>query len=232
MKKTILPILICVMAFMTGCAHIFHVHVDAINDGRESANKTSVIVPGNEDTDPADLQFREFARYLGRALKSNGFIAASENQPPDVKIYLSYGLGNPKSRVRTYTVPVWGRKATEITTTESTYQTKTGTNTTTTTNITPEYGVTGYATQQQIQTIYPKHVQIEAYNIKNAKTGDKLEQLWKTTVHYEGKKNQIRSIFPILMAASAKHLGGNTGRKIVVKLTKHQDEVKMIKGIK
>ncbi|MBN1595840.1 hypothetical protein JW933_07940 [candidate division FCPU426 bacterium] len=230
MKKAILPMLVFAMALMTGCAHVYHARVDAINDGRMSDNKTYIIVPGNANTAAGDLQFREFARYLQRALQQNGFIAASENTPPDVEIYLSYGIGNPRPRIRTYTVPVWGQTNTEITTTESTHKTQTGVHTTTTTDITPEYGVTGYTTQDQVLTVYPKYVEIDAYSIKNAKPGDRLEQLWKTTIRSEGKKNEIRSVFPILMAAAAKYLGGNTGREIEVALTRNQPEVKLITG--
>jgi hypothetical protein len=230
MKKILLVALLCVLAALAGCAHVYHVSIDAINTGQEISGKTFVIVPGNADTGAGDLQFREFARYLSRALASRGYMAARETQAPDIEIYLAYGLGSPQARVRSYTVPVWGQTGTDITTTEQTTGNRQGSTTTTTTNVTPEYGITGYATQEENYTTYPKFVEIDAYSVKNAKPGDRMEELWKTTIHAEGKRNELRHVFPILIAAAAKYLGGNTRQVIQVALTEDQPEVKLIKG--
>jgi hypothetical protein len=233
MKRSTLLGLGCLIAFFTGCAHVYHVGIDSINDGQELANKTYVLVPGNSELEAGDLQFREFATYLGRALKMNGYTAAGVNQTPEIEIYLSYGLGSPQPRVRTYAVPVWGQTGVDITTVEKTIETRSGASKTISrTNITPEYGVTGYTLQEKTYTTYPKYVEIDAYKIKNAKPGDKLEELWKTTIHSEGKRNELRHVFPILIAAAAKYLGGNTGQEIEISLTADQAEVKMIKGSK
>jgi hypothetical protein len=230
MKKAVLLVLPGLMIFFIGCAHVYHVSIDAINDGRAVVNKSFVIVPGNANTEASDLQFREFAGYLSRALLAKGYMAASANQEPDIEIYLTYGLGSPQARVRTYTVPVWGQTATDVTTTEQTTGNRSGSTTTSTTNITPEYGITGYATQEENYTTFPKYVEIDAYNAKNAKPGERTEELWKTTMHAEGKRNELRHIFPIFIAASAKYLGGNTGQEIEVALTENQEEVKAVKG--
>jgi hypothetical protein len=170
--------------------------------------------------------------YVGRALKTRGYTEADVKQTPDIEIYLSYGIGNPESRVRTYTVPVWGETNTEVTTNEETVKTDKVTSTTTTTNITPEYGVTGYARQEENITVYPKYIEIDAYNTRNTKPGARLEELWKTTIRSEGKKNELRHVFPILIAAASKYLGGNTGQEIEIDLTENHEEVKTIKGIK
>jgi hypothetical protein len=234
MKKINLPVLICLTVFFTGCAHVFHVGIDAINAGEEIANKTYVIVPGDSNTEAGDLQFREFAMYLARALKINGYTAAAPNQAAEIEICLSYGIGSPQARVRTYTVPVWGQTGTDTTTNVQTVGNRSGTisNTVATTSVTPEYGVTGYTTQQDNYTVYPRYIEIDAYRIKSSHPGDKMDELWKTTLHSEGKRNEIRSSFPAMMAAGAQYLGGNTGREIEVAITADQAAVKAIKGIK
>ena len=234
MKKMYALMLFGLVAMFTGCAHVYHVGIDAINVGQDMTNKTYTIVPGNSDTEANDLQFREFAMYLGRALKINGYTAADAQQHPDIEIFLSYGLGSPEQRTRTYTVPVWGQTGTDSTTSVQTVSNRSGTisNTTATTNTTAEYGVTGYATQSENYVTYPKYVEIDAYDIKNLKPGEKMVELWKTTIHSEGKRNEIRHVFPILMAAAAKYLGGNTGQEIGVTLTENHEYVKIIMGIK
>lgn len=233
MKKIRFFLLTFFMVWGTGCAHVFQVHVDAINDGRPNTPGTYVIVPGDANTPADDLQFREYAMYLGRALQSNGYMPAKEKQTPDLEIYLTYGLGAPRLRSRQYTVPVWGQTGTNVLSWENTHATPSGSSTVSGTNVTPEYGVTGYATQEENYTVYPKYVEVEAYRVKkNVQPGDRLEEVWKTTIHAEGKHKELRHVFPILMAAAAKYLGGNSGGEITVRLTKNGAEVKRIKGVK
>lgn len=214
-----------------GCAHVFHIHVDAINDGRSLNNKTYVIVPGNTGVSSSDLHFKEYAGYVEKALALKGYVRAGEQQVPAIEIFLTYGVGSPHSRVRTQTVPVWGQKGTEITTSEHSYTNKDGsTNVTTTTDIVPEYGVTGYTTEQHVQTVYPKYVIIDAYKVNPDGENEKMEQLWKTTITGEGRSTDLRRIFPVFIAAASKHLGDNTFSKIVVPLTRNDSTYKKITG--
>jgi hypothetical protein len=231
MKIAITMALFALVIFVAGCAHIYHMSIDSINDGQKVVNQTYVIVPGDPNIETADIQFREFSVYVGRALKTIGYTAAPVNQAPDVEIYLSYGLGSPQTHVRTYSVPVWGQTGTDIITSENNMATRTGTNRITTTSINPEYGVTSYATQEENYTTYPKYIEIDAYNIKNVKPGARPEELWKTTIHSEGKKNELRHAFPILVAAAAKYLGGNTGQEIEISFSDDQESIKTIRGI-
>jgi len=232
MKKNRIAMLAFLALLFTGCAHVYHVGIDAISAGPEMTGKTFVVMPGNANTDASDLQFREYALYVSRALQQQGYVPAKLNQAPDMEGYLAYGLGTPQARVRSYSVPVWGQTSTEVTTTEQTTKTHNSSTTTSTTNVTPEYGVTGFTTQEESYTVIPKYIEIDTYDVRNLKPGDKALEIWKTTIHAEGKRNELRHVFPILVAGAAKYLGANTGKEIDVTLTENQPEVRTIKGLK
>lgn len=231
MKKILLVLLLGCLPAFPGCAHLYRISVDSINSGQEVTDKTYIVLPGNPDLDPADLQFREFVRYLQKALQLQGYTPAADKQSSALEIYLSYGLGSPRERTRIYTVPVWGQTGGEVTTYESTVKNDRGSSTVSTTTYTPEYGVTGFTTQSESVTIYPKYVVVEAYEVKNLKPGEKMQVLWRTTINAEGKRRDLRHIFPIMLGAAAKVMGGNTGQEIEVRLIEDSAEVRTIKGL-
>jgi hypothetical protein len=231
MPKIMFVCLLALVGFGTGCAHLYQVRVDSINDGTEKNGKTFMVLPGDTQVSASDLQFREYARYVSRALQERGFIPAQEKQTPELEIFLTYGIGNPELRVRNYTVPVWGQTSTQIVTREHTHENQSGHTTVSETEVTPEYGVTGFSSQSEQYSVYPKFITLEAYQVKpDTQIGQPLEITWKVTLRAEGKRNDLRHAFPVMVAASVPYLGGNTGGEVEVRLTRDQLEVRRILG--
>jgi hypothetical protein len=231
MKKTLIPILTLILILMlSGCARYYIVNVDSINNRETLQDKRYVINPGNKDLAPGDLQFQEYASYLVKVLSGMGYTLADSVKNAGIEIYLSYGVGEPESHVYSYAEPVWGQISADVNT--YTTQTTSGDRTSSSsyTTVTPEYGITGYTTQTGVYTSYNKFVIIDAYGTGAKQKGAKLKHLWKTNISSAGSTKDLRKMFPILLAAGAPYIGGNTGEEKEIEFPEESESVKALKG--
>jgi hypothetical protein len=230
-KILFLSFLIALVPLYSGCVRSYLVHIDSISDRTAQVNKVYQILPGNKDTGANDLQFKEFAGYLVKTLSIQGYRLAGAEEKAEMEIYLSYGMGEPEKHTYSYSEPVWGQTGAEIYS-QST-QVNNPDNSTSQQSMTyvePQYGVTGYTTQTGEYTSYKKYAIIDAYDIKNGVAGQKLKEIWKTSVSSSGKTKDLRKIFPALMAASVKYIGENTGEEISVNIGEDSETLKAIKN--
>ncbi|MEI7641331.1 MAG: hypothetical protein WCJ46_07500 [bacterium] len=224
-------ILVIGIFILSGCARGYFVAVDSISDGVGKLNKVYQILPGNKDTSVNDLQFKEFAGLLVRAMSIQGYTLATTSQHAEIEIYLSYGVGEAEKHTYSYNEPVWGQTGMEIyTQTSQRNNPDTSVTQFSSTSVEPQYGVTGYTNQTKEYTAYPKYIIINAFDIKNGKQGTKLAELWKTSISAMGKSNDLRKMFPIFLAAAAKYIGINTGESIIVTIYEDSKEIQVMKG--
>ena len=225
-------VLILAAIAASGCVRAYHVRVDSISDRTVKLNKVYQIMPGNNGTSANDLQFKEFAGLLVNALAMQGYTMATGSQPAEVEIYLSYGVGEPEKHTYSYSTPVWGQTGENIYTQTNLINSKDNTAATqyTTTYVEPQYGVTGFTSQTGEYTAYKKYIILDAFDAKDGRPGDKLKEIWKTSISADGKIKDLRKIFPALLAASVKYIGLNTGEEIAVDVEADSDVVKEIKG--
>jgi len=222
-------------ALMSGCATTgprFHVNVDSISSEGSSVKKTYILLPGNKDTSAEDLQFKEFATYVHRALAAKGYVPADSIEKAELAVFLAYGIGDPTERLYSYSLPVWGQTGVSSSTTFGTlstygsYGTYSGT-----TTYTPTYGVTGYTSHVGSYTTYFRFMLLDAYDLDTYRRQKKLSQSWRTTVTSTGSSGDLRRVFPILVAGSKSYLGSNTGQKVQVVLDEEDAAVLEIKGV-
>ena len=235
MKLNKLPLLTALLAIAfsaSGCVRAYHIQVDAISDRTATVGRVYQIMPGNKNINSNDLQFKEFAGLLVNVMAMQGYTYASASQPAEIEVYLSYGIGEPEKHTYSYTVPVWGQTGTDVYS-----QTNTVTNPATssstqysTTYVEPQYGVTGYTEQTGEYTSYKKYVILDAYDIKNGTQGSKLNEIWKVSLAASGKINDLRKIYPALLAASVNYIGTSTGEVISVDIPADSEVIKAIKG--
>jgi hypothetical protein len=230
MKKFILFLSLSAIV-LAGCARVFHVKVDSINGGADVTGAVYAIFPGNQNTDPNDLQFREYASYLSRALKILGYAEAAPGASPDIEIYLSYGMGDAVQHVSTYNVPVYGQTGVQSYTYVNTTRNASGISTISNTYETPQYGITGFTTQTDTYTTYPKYIIIDAYDARNVTQGSQMKQIFKTSISSQGASRELRKVFPYMLAGAEKYIGANTGEEITVSFTADNPMVLQIKGI-
>ena len=231
--KRILTVLISAVlaAAFFGCVRAYHVQIDSISDRTVQLEKIYQILPGNRDTSANDLQFKEFAGYLVKALAMQGYRLATASEPAQMDVYLSYGLGDPEKHTYSYSEPVWGQTGTEVY--SQTNQVNNPDNTVSqfsTTYVEPEYGVTGYTTQTGEYTVYKKYCIIDAYDIKDGSAGSKLKEIWKTSLSATGKSKDLRKVFPAMIAAAVSYIGSNTGEEIMVQIGEDSEVLKTVRG--
>ena len=210
----------------------YHVNVDSI--GSSSDNKKSyILLPGNKATNSEDLQFKEYANYVNRALVSSGFKHAESYEKANVAIILMYGIGDPQTQQYSYSTPTWGQTGVSSSQTYGTvntygnYGSYSGT-----TTYTPQYGITGSTTQSGSYATYLRYMIISAVDLTEYNKSKKEVQLWKTTVTSSGTSGDLRKVFPVLVAASKSFIATNTGEKVKVEMHDTDKSVIDIKGIK
>jgi hypothetical protein len=209
----------------------FQVSVDSISGERPDKN-SYILLPGNKDTKAEDLQFKEYAAYVNRALIRQGFEPADSFEKANVAIFLVYGIGDPQEHQYSYSIPTWGQTGVSSSSTTGTVRSYGGYGSYSgTTTYTPTYGVTGSTTHTDSYTTYFRFMVLDAVDLDEYKKSKKEVQLWKTTVTSSGSSGDLRRIFPILVAASQQYVGKNTGQKVEVNLHEEDQRVIDIKGI-
>ncbi len=234
--RVVLTSLILVALLMSGCATTqpqpyFSVTVDSIS-GAAAEKNSYILLPGNKDTKAEDLQFKEYAAYVNRALIKQGFVPAESFEKANVAIFLVYGIGDPKESQYSYALPTWGQTGVSSSRTSGTvssyggYSSYSGK-----TTHTPTYGVTGSTTHIGSYTTYVRFMVLDAVDLDEYKKSKEEVQLWKTTVTSAGSSGDLRKVFPVLVAASQQYVGKNTGQKVEVDLYEEDERVIQIKGI-
>lgn len=209
----------------------FRASVDSIGEVTEFKRRY-VLMPGDKDISPEDLQFKEYATYVNHALWKQGFSPASSLEDANVVIFLMYGIGDPQEHQYSYSIPTWGQTGVASSYTSGSFRGFGGYGSYSgTTTYTPIYGVTGSQTYSGNYTTYFRFLILEAIDLDEYKRSEREIQLWKTTVTSSGSSEDLRRVFPILVAASQEYIGKNTGRKVEVSLYETDKRVVEIKGI-
>lgn len=215
----------------SGCATTqpkCRVNVDSIG-GSAVDKKSYILLPANKDTKADDLQFKEYATYVNRALIKQGFVPAESFESANIEILLAYGIGDPQEHQYSYSLPTWGQTGVSSSYTTgmvSSYGSYSGI-----TTYTPTYGVTGSTSHIGSYTTYFRYMILYAVDLDEYKNTKKEVQLWKTSVTSSGPSGDLRRVFPILVAASNQYIATNTGKKVTVDLYEEDEQVIEIKGI-
>ncbi len=209
----------------------FVVAVDALGALGASSGSTYVIFPGAEGVLPGDLQFREFASYVDRALRRSGFMPASDPQSVDLAIFMNYGIGEPQTTSYSYSYPVFGVTG-GGTSTFSGYTYGSGGTSYTTGTVTsqPTYGVVGSGARTVAYTTYFRYLVLSAIDVKHYLSTQEPRELWRVTITSTGSSGDLRQVFPILVAAGSGYLDKDTGRQVTVTLHENDLAVELVRS--
>ena len=212
MRKIIYLVILVVL--FSGCAigPTYIVGVDSINDGEKTIDgKKCIVFSGMENTPKEDLQFKEYERYITKTLTNKGYAVTDNPDDAEIEIFLSYGIGDPKTHTFTYSVPILGQTGISSAQTFGSVQgfgnsaTYSGT-----TTYTPSYGVVGTRTGVREETTYTRYIRLDAYDLVIYRESKKEKHLWKTDIISTGSSGDLRRVFPIMVAAAAPYVGENT----------------------
>jgi hypothetical protein len=217
------------------CAGIptYVVDIDSINSPGAGIKNRYVLLPGEEGINKENLQFKEYAAYVERALSDKRFVKADDVNDANIAIYLSYGIGDPQEHLYTYSFPVWGEagavysydyiKVQDNSDGTVTYRPVR--------TYTPIYGIVDYDTYTGSITTYQRYLILDALDLDASRADKKYIQLWQTTVTSIGSNGDLRLVFPIMVGAAKEYIGTNTGKKVRVTLYENDKRVLDVKGI-
>ncbi len=181
----------------------------------DTTTRTYLLVPSNKDILETDLQFMEFSSYIDYALARKGYARTASPDDADLVIFLYYGIGNPQEHQYTFFVPTYGQTGVSSSTTSGTlysygnWGTYRGT-----TTYTPQYGITGYQQRTGNYVTYFRYVSISSVDLKEFKKTNKVVELWRMEISSTGTSNDLRRVFPVMLAASMQQLGTNTQQMV------------------
>jgi hypothetical protein len=233
MKKLYSASILVLIILLAGCGSLmrYDVSIDSLQAPGSDDKKSFILLPGNKATPVDDLQFREYAAYIYRALISRGFVPAESTETAQLAIFLAYGIGDPQQHIYSYAVPVWGQTGVSSSTTYGTmstfgnYGTYSGT-----TTYTPTYGIKGYQSQVGTYTTYFRFLVLVAIDLSELKKSKKVTPLWKTTVTSTGSSGDLRLVFPAMVAASKPYIATNSGQQIKITIAETDPSILEIKG--
>ncbi len=206
---------------------IYYVKVNSIGESTEF--KKYFLLPGNKDTSVDDLQFKEFADYIHRALQNNGFIPVNKMNDADIAVIFTYAIGDPKENQYSYNVPVWGQTGVSS---SSTYgKLNSSGNYSSNTYNTPSYGITGSTTHVGSYITYKRFMNIEAIDMKKYLSLKKVILAWKTSVSSEGYSADLRRVLPVMVVGASPYLGKNSGNLIEINILEDDRRIQEIKGL-
>ncbi|HEC19410.1 MAG TPA: hypothetical protein ENI97_08700 [Gammaproteobacteria bacterium] len=201
---------------LTACTAPYVVQVSAIAEPGVSTTDTRYVLRnGNPEGKEDDLFFKEFSAYFIPLLAEKGYRRVNSRDKAEVEIFLRYAVSEGRSGISTFTHPVYetiGGNTINI------VETKTdsgGTTTTTrsTVHIPLQTLYVGTAVESRSYTLYTSSVALEAYALK-----PKGKMLWKTLMNLTSESNDLRTTIPIMAAAAAPYIAGNSGVAKTIKL--------------
>lgn len=226
-------IIVCLL-MLQACAvgPRFHVNIDSISAPKTMPKHSYILLPGTKEVDDSDLQFREYASYVQRALAEKGFVKTNNFNEANIAIFLMYGIGDPQKHQYTYSLPLWGQTGVSSSSTYGTVNTYGSTATYSgTTTYTPSYGVVGSTMHTGTRVTYFRYFILDALDLDEYRRTKKEVQLWKTTVTSTGSSGDLRQVLPVMIGASKEYFGTNTGKKLKVILHENDKRVLQVKGI-
>ncbi|MBN1435971.1 MAG: hypothetical protein JW936_02755 [Sedimentisphaerales bacterium] len=218
--KTMLS-LIAISLLLAGCSDHYTVSIDSINNGSFDPDQLCYIDSGMPGVTVDDLYFKEFSIYVQRALESIGYIVVDNLDDAEVLVLMDYKMSGPQQQSYTTDRPVYGQIGVAMgggcCGGGRFYR--------------PTYGIIGTVPVTHYYTTYEKHISLTAYDWLEKVNNDTDVMLWDTEIVNVGRSDDLREIFPIMIAAANPYIGTNTGQRVEVELEEDDDEVEFIKGI-
>ena len=215
---------------LSGCVSC-RIGVSGFSDPNYTGGHSYWLLSGKENVTVDDLEFREYAAYLRRGLNQAGFSESTTLDQADLAIFINYGIGDAKEQAYSYSMPVYGQTGGGTYNFSGTTYSSYGSATTYgTATQTPQYGVVGSQQFSGATLTYLRYLSVDALDMKAFRNEKKMVPVWRTDVTSRGTSGDLRSVFPVLVAAATPHFGKNTKKQVVVDLSEGDKQVQQIKA--
>jgi hypothetical protein len=215
-----------VAILLAGCATRFDVQVSAIAQiATETANSRYVLRNGNTEGGEDDLFFREFSAYFVPILAAKGYQRVTAGEAADLEIFLRYTVSEGRTGINTFSHPIYETVGGNTVNITSTKTDSSGTTTTRSTLRVPLQTLyVGTIVESRSYTLYTSSAALEAYQLKP--TG---KVLWKTLMNVTSETNDLRTTMPVMAAAAAPFLAGNSGAAKSIQLKLDDPQVMAVR---
>jgi len=205
----------------------FIINIDSISSENYVHNKKYILLPGTKEVSPRDLQFQEYANYLIRVLHPKGYRLSSV-EDADLVIFLQYGIGEPEEYTKNFVVPIFGQTgiASSHLYGNTSFIGNTANFSGTAIN-TPRYGVRGFVPSRREYVLYNRYVSITAFDRRAFAESEEVIQVWETSITSRGASDDLRRVFPIMIATAFPYISENTGQKVKLRVKESADFVSL-----
>jgi hypothetical protein len=176
-----------------------------------SGKKIALLVCNDENIPKNDLKNLEFERHIKKVLEAKGYTFTSDHDKADVVVFYEYGISDPIEYTSQRTVPVWGQ--TGIAGSKTTQKRDFLGRTVYETRNIPSRGVVGSRVETNTHTKYLKWANINAYDADFYRQTGEDRMLWIIEMTNTNSENDLRYIFPRMMAAAYSYIGQSSGAK-------------------
>jgi hypothetical protein len=179
--------------------------------------KQSYILKNKNNQNSNPLEYEEYAKYIHNSLNKIGFLNTNNQKKADLIIEVEYGISGPKTNIVNETVPV--QKYIPSQSYKYEIDGKEG-------EITSNsQWTTTYENVNQTETTYIRHLNLVAKSKNNNSV------IWTTSISSEGYSDDLRSVLPVMIAASSDYIAKNTGKKEVISINESDKRILEIKGL-
>lgn len=217
---------------LSGCvSHRYRIAVNGFSDPKYAGGHSYWLLSGKDGVSMNDLEFREYAAYLRRCLAQAGYSESATLDQADLAIFVSYGIGDAKEQAYSYSMPVYGQTGGGTYNFSGTTYSDYGAATTYgTATQTPQYGVVGSEQFSGTTLTYLRYLFVDVFDMKALRNEKKKIPVWRTDVMSRGRNDDLRGVFPVLVAAATPHFGKNTKKQVVVDISEGDKQVQQIKA--
>lgn len=213
-------LLLLAACYVAACANrpdlrVYGVRINSFASPEAPRYRTYFLLPASQKILASDLEFREYGWYVHRALMARGLQPAATLDEAELAVFVDYGVGEPHEHIETYDIPMWGQTGIASTTTTGTISTfGNQSQIRTSTSYTPQYGITGYRTKVETYTLFPRFALFSAVDLRVYRSTRQIVEIWKTQLTSIGVSDDLRTVFPIMVAAAVDLFGVSSGRTI------------------
>lgn len=213
----------CFIAIFTSC---LTVSVDALASPEAASLRGYAFAPldaSRRDT----LEYRELELITNRALQAQGFVPAQVDEDIEVVIVLDWGM---RAGTRLVEQPIMGQKSSGTATVTTTSRPSLMGSVTTQGTITQgtTYGVVGSRTVEE--DIYHRAVVLTAYEAGPMRDESRAVEVWRVSAASSGSSDNMRAVFPAIMAAMDDYLAKRTDATVSVTTPLRNKEALALQG--
>lgn len=226
-------VLVVILCLVSGCGAEFGVGVNSISTDATISQKEYILLPAMEGVTKEDLQFREYANYIHRALEEKGFKQDSD-ETANLVIFVVYGIGKPTTRNYSFSLPIYGQTGGGISYFNANISGSGGYSSARGSIYSPpQYGIVGSQAYSGSYLTHSRYLILDAYNAEKLRKseGKDVVQMWKTTITSTGSSSDLRRVLPVMVAAGYGYIGTDTKQRININLNEQDKRVQFVKGV-